>query len=49
MIAHRLYTVRGAGRILVLNETGICEQGTHGELMALGGVYAGLYQAASQL
>ncbi len=49
VIAHRLSTVRGAGRILVLNETGICEQGTHGELMALGGVYAGLYQAASQL
>lgn len=48
VIAHRLSTVRGAGRILVLKENGICEQGTHGELMALGGVYAGLYRAASE-
>ena len=49
VIAHRLSTVRKAGRILVLDENGVCEQGTHQELLALGGVYAGLYQAADQL
>ena len=45
VIAHRLSTVQGAARILVLDERGICEQGTHQELLALGGVYASLYQA----
>ncbi len=49
VIAHRLSTVRKAGRIIVLDENGVCEQGTHQELLALGGVYAGLYQAADQL
>lgn len=48
VIAHRLSTVRGARRILVLNQNGICEQGTHQELMARGGVYAELYQASSE-
>lgn len=46
VIAHRLSTVREAGRILVLGEDGVCEQGTHQELMERGGIYAGLYQAA---
>ena len=45
VIAHRLSTIRGAKRILVLDETGICEEGTHQSLMARGGVYARLYQA----
>jgi len=43
VIAHRLSTVRNAGRILVLTGTGIAEQGTHDELLVLGGIYAGLY------
>jgi ATP-binding cassette subfamily B protein len=43
VIAHRLSTVRNADRILVLTDDGIHEQGTHAELLALGGVYAGLY------
>jgi ATP-binding cassette subfamily B protein len=40
VIAHRLSTIRNADRIVVLTEHGIEEQGTHAELMALGGVYA---------
>lgn len=43
VIAHRLSTVRNAQRIIVLTENGIAEQGTHDELIALGGVYANLY------
>ncbi|MDR0636578.1 MAG: ABC transporter ATP-binding protein/permease [Treponema sp.] len=40
IIAHRLSTVRNAGRIIVLTEQGIGEQGTHAELMQRNGLYA---------
>jgi ATP-binding cassette subfamily B protein len=43
VIAHRLSTVRSAGRIIVLREGEIIEQGDHDALMALGGHYAQLY------
>ncbi len=43
IIAHRLSTVRSASRILVIRDGVITEQGTHRELMALGGDYANLY------
>ena len=42
VIAHRLSTIQNAQRILVLTEEGIAEEGTHGELLEKGGIYAHL-------
>jgi ATP-binding cassette subfamily B protein len=43
VIAHRLATIRGADRIIVLQDGGIVEQGNHDELMANCGLYSRLY------
>lgn len=43
VIAHRLATIRGADRIIVLQDGGIVEQGNHDELMAHGRLYSRLY------
>lgn len=47
-IAHRLTTVKNADEILVLTEDGIAESGTHHQLLAAGGIYAGLYRSLEE-
>ncbi|WP_246088449.1 ABCB family ABC transporter ATP-binding protein/permease [Phreatobacter stygius] len=43
VIAHRLSTIVGADEIIVLDGGRVAERGTHGELLARGGLYAGLW------
>ena len=43
LISHRFSTVRMADRILVLKDGELVEQGTHGELVTQGGLYAELF------
>lgn len=45
VIAHRLSTIRNADLILVMDKGNIAEQGTHSELIELGGRYAKLYNS----
>jgi ATP-binding cassette subfamily B protein/subfamily B ATP-binding cassette protein MsbA len=42
VIAHRLATIREAAKIVVLDRGRVVDQGTHGELLARGGLYAEL-------
>ena len=46
-IAHRLTTVKGADRIIVLDNRGIAEQGSHEELISKNGLYAKYYKMYS--
>ena len=43
VIAHRLSTIKAADRVLVLEGGRVVEQGTHAELLALGGLFAHLH------
>ncbi len=45
VIAHRLSTIRDADLILVVDGGDVVEQGTHDQLLGLGGFYAELYNA----
>lgn len=45
VIAHRLSTVENSDLILVVNNGDIVEQGTHRELLALGGLYSEIYNS----
>jgi ATP-binding cassette subfamily B protein len=45
VVAHRLSTIRGADRIIVLTERGVEEQGTHEYLLSENGIYAKLWKA----
>ncbi|WP_159951169.1 ABC transporter ATP-binding protein [Rhizobium sp. 18065] len=45
VIAHRLATIRDAARIVVVDQSGIAETGTHDELLRQPGAYARLYHA----
>ena len=49
IIAHRLSTIRSANRIIVVDENHILEEGTHGELLEMGGEYARLYSAQKRV
>lgn len=46
-IAHRLSTIAALDRLVVMDRGRIIEQGSHEELLALNGVYAGLWQRQS--
>nr|WP_309697060.1 ABC transporter ATP-binding protein [Armatimonas sp.] len=45
VIAHRLATIQNADRIVVVDETGVAEQGRHQELVTSGGIYQRLHEA----
>lgn len=47
-ISHRLASTRFCDRIILIENAGICEEGTHEELLRLGGKYAGLYAVQSK-
>jgi ATP-binding cassette, subfamily B, bacterial len=45
VIAHRLATIQNADRIVVVDESGVAEEGRHDELIAAGGIYRRLHTA----
>lgn len=46
-IAHRLSTIAAMDRLVIMDEGRIVEQGSHGELLARGGLYAELWARQS--
>jgi len=49
VVAHRLTTIKNADEILVITDRGIEERGSHSELLAKDGIYAGLWRGMSQV
>lgn len=47
-ISHRLASTRFCDRILLIDDHGIAEEGTHEDLLKLGGIYAGLFEVQSK-
>ncbi len=47
-ISHRLASTRFCDRIIMIDNAGISEEGTHEELLKRGGKYAGLYEVQSK-
>ena len=47
-ISHRLASTRFCDRIIMIDNAGICEEGTHEELLSLGGKYAEIYDMQSK-
>ena len=45
VIAHRLATIQNADRIVVVDKSGVAEQGRHEELVQLNGIYRRLHDA----
>lgn len=43
VVAHRLETIKGCDKIVVLDKGGVKEEGTHSKLLELNGVYHGLW------
>lgn len=44
-VAHRLSTIRNCDRIIVMSRGIVVEQGSHDELMSMGGVYKNMWQS----
>jgi len=47
IVAHRLATIKACDRIYVMESGGVVEAGTHAELVARNGVYAGMVERQS--
>ncbi len=49
VVAHRLTTIKNADEILVINDEGIAERGTHDELLDNDGIYANLWRGITKV